>query len=307
MHEHHHDRDHQRQVVGRKLVISTSLMLLFFGFELGAGIWSNSLALVGDAFHNLTDSMALGLALAAMRLERRPPTHTKSFGYHRAGVLAAFVNAGVLVALTLFLVVEAWERFQTPQTIDSTWMLAAATVALALNTALTLWLRNDSKHDLSVRSAVLHLFADAVSSVGVIAAALLINATGANWIDPFVSLLIAVLILWSAWGILRETINLLLEGTPSGIDPQQVINDLAREDGVYGVHHLHIWAIAPSRPALSCHLMLGDVTLKSTGEILSRVNAMLAERYRIAHTTIQFEYAGCPLDDPFCTPRTSDE
>lgn len=299
MNDHQH---HERRKLGRKLGWATALTVLFFGGELGVGIYANSLALIGDAFHNVTDAIALTLAMLVLRLERRPATHGKSFGYTRAGVLAAFVNAAMLLGITAFLLIEAWDRFNNPQPVDSFWMLTAAGIALVLNVSMTLWLRQESKRDINIRGAVVHLTADSLASAGVIIGALLIRATGSSVYDPAVSVVIGGLILLSSYGILRETVNLLLEGTPSGIDPQAVTRDLAAQAAVLGVHHLHIWALGPSRPALSCHLMLGDVSLKSTGEVLARVSAMLSEKYQIAHTTIQFEHVDCAVDDPFCVP-----
>jgi cobalt-zinc-cadmium efflux system protein len=146
------------------------------------------------------------------------------------------------------------------------------------------------------------MLGDAISSAGIIVAALLIRRTGALFWDPAVSIAIGVLILWSSWGILREAINLLLEGTPAGIDPESVTRAIAALDGVDGVHHLHIWALGASRPALSCHLMVGDIPVRSTGNLLARVNAMLEHEYGIAHTTIQFEFASCDAEDPYCVP-----
>jgi cobalt-zinc-cadmium efflux system protein len=148
------------------------------------------------------------------------------------------------------------------------------------------------------------MLGDAVSSAGIIVAAVLIRMTGSQLWDPAVSILIALLILWSSWGVLGETVNMLLEGTPSSINPDSVTASLASIDGVFGVHHLHIWALAPSRPALSCHLMVGDVAVKTTGKLRDEVNAMLASNYHIAHTTIQFEYANCDINDPYCVPYT---
>lgn len=287
--------------VSHKLIISTILTLLFVGLELWAGFWANALALVGDALHNLTDSAALILALIVVFVERKPATRFKSFGYQRAGIIAAFVNAGALVGFTLYLLVEAWERLRNPEPVNTFWMIVVAGIGIVLNFGITLWLRRESRDDLNIRAAVVHLFGDTLSSAGVIVAALLIFWTGETIYDAIVSLLIAILIFWSAWGILKETVNLLLEGTPAGIDPEEVTRDIASEEGVFGVHHLHIWALAPSRPALSCHLMLGDVSVRRAGEILNRVNQMLSDRYGIGHTTIQFEHAtACPDDDPYC-------
>jgi cobalt-zinc-cadmium efflux system protein len=181
-------------------------------------------------------------------------------------------------------------------------MLVTAAAGLLLNGAITLWLREHSHQNLNIRSAVLHMLGDAFSSAGIIAAALLIRSTGALFWDPAVSIAIGVLILWSSWGILREAINLLLEGTPAGIDPDAVTKAIAALDGVDGVHHLHIWALAPSRPALSCHLMVGDIAVRSTGNLLAQVNELLDREYGIGHTTVQFEFATCDVDDPYCVP-----
>ena len=297
---HHHDHS-----VSRKLVIASAATIVFVVVELAIGLWSGSLALIGDAVHNFTDSLALLLALFAVRLERRPATAEKSYGYHRAGVLAAFINAGSLLALTIYIFWEAIARLRAPHAVDSGAMLGTAVVALVLNSVITLWLREAGRHDINIRSAVLHMLGDAVSSAGIIAAALLIRFTGASYWDAVVSLGIGVLILWSSWGVLREAMNMLLEGTPAGIDPETVQRALAALDGVEGVHHLHIWALGPSRPALSCHLMVGDVPVKSTGNLLARVNEILEHDFGIAHTTIQFEFASCDVDDPYCVPYSS--
>jgi cobalt-zinc-cadmium efflux system protein len=271
---------------------------------MAVGIIGNSLALAGDALHNLTDVLALLLAFAAVRLERRPATTEKTYGYQRAGILAGFINAGLLIGFTIYIFVEAIERFRHPHVVNEHLMLVTAIVAIVLNTAITLALRREGKDDVNIRAAVIHMLGDAVSSVGIVIAALLIGATGNTVWDPAISIFIGLMILWSSWGVLRETINLLLEGTPFGIEPDDVTRSLSGVDGVFGVHHLHIWALAPSRPALSCHVMVGDVPVKSTAKLLDELNAMLAERYKIAHTTIQFEFANCADDDLFCVPYT---
>src|SRR3954451_8448399 len=296
---HHH---HHIASTSRKLLIASIATGAFVIVEIVVGIRANSLALVGDALHNITDTLALLLALFAVRVERRPATSAKSYGWHRAGVLAAFINAAALAAFTIFLFVEAIARLRTPAAVNSTAMLWTAAAGLVLNGAITLWLREHGHQNLNIRSAVLHMLGDAFSSAGIIAAALLIRATGALYWDPAVSIAIGVLILWSSWGILREAINLLLEGTPRGIDPEAVTRAIAALAGVDGALHLHIWALGASRPALSCHLMVGDIPVRSTGNLLARVNAMLEREYGITHTTIQFEFATCDVDDPYCVP-----
>ncbi len=297
---HDHQQPVERRQISRRLVIATFANAAFVVIELTVGIYANSLALIGDALHNLTDVVALFIALIAVLLERRPATPSRTYGFQRAGVLAAFVNAATLVGLTVYIFVEAWSRFLNPEDVDTSLMIIVAFIGVLLNGAVTLWFREAGRHDVNIRSAVIHMFADTLASAGVILAALLIRATGMPMFDPLISVMIGILILWSSWSILRETVNLLLEGTPRGIDPEQVTRDLAMQEGVLEVHHLHIWAIGPSRRALSCHLQLGDVSLRSAGDVLKRVNALLAERYGIAHTTIQVEHLGCPVDDPFC-------
>lgn len=299
MHQHQHA---QPRAVTRKLVIASIATMLFVVVELGAGVHASSLALIGDALHNFTDTLALVIALIAVRLERRPPTIEKSFGYQRAGILAAFVNSGALVAFTIFIFIEAVQRIRVPHRVDSIWMIGTAAIAIALNAAITLSLLREGRDDMNIRSAVLHMFGDAISGAGIIVAAVLIRMTGSTLWDPAVSVLIGILILWSSWGIFREAANLLLEGTPSGIDPDEVQRSLAAIDGIAGVHHLHIWAIGPARPAMSCHLMVGDVPLRTTASMLASVNEMLAHEYGIVHVTVQFEFAGCAEDDPFCLP-----
>jgi len=296
-HSHHHEHP---PAVGQKLLWATVATLLFVGAEAGVGIAANSLALIGDALHNFTDALALVVALAAVRLVKRPATSAKSFGYQRAGVLAAFVNSSALVGVTIFVFVEAVRRIQRPEPVNTLWMIYVALAALILNSTIALSLRHEGREDINIRGAVLHVLSDALASVGIVLGALLIRWTGKVVFDPILSIAIGIVILMSSWGILRETVNLLLEGTPRGIDPEAVTAAMGELEGVRGVHHLHIWALAPSRPALSCHVLLGDVSLKSTREVFSRISEMLGERFHISHSTIQFEHMGCPEDDPFC-------
>lgn len=295
----HPDR---RADVSRKLILATAATIVFVVIGVVVGWWSNSLALIGDALHNFTDSLALVLALVAVRFERRKPTSSKSYGYQRAGILAAFVNAGTLLGITAYLFVEAFDRFRDPRPVNELAMIATALAGVVLNVVITVALRKEGQHDLNIRAAVIHMIGDAISSIGIIIAAVMIRATGSTLWDPAISLLIGAMIVWSSWGILRETVNLLLEGTPQGIDPDDVTRSIAELEGVEGVHHVHIWAIGSSSPALSCHLMVGDVPIRNTAKLLDRVNAMLEERYHITHTTIQFEFANCSADDPYCVP-----
>jgi len=301
-HGHGHHHHHHHATVTRKLTIATAANILVVIAEIAVGLYAGSLALIGDALHNLTDAAALVIALFAVRLELREPTHQKSFGYQRAGVLAAFINAGLLAAFTIFLFRESWERLQHPHAVHTGAMLIAAAVALLVNAGTAISIHHESREDVNVRGAFVHMVGDAVSSAGIIVAAILIRLTGSTQWDAIVSILIGLLILWSSYGVLRESMNLLLEGTPAGIDPAAVTQALGGIDGILGVHHLHIWALGPSSPALSCHLMVGDVPVKNTAGLLEEINAMLARDYRIVHTTIQFEFAECAIGDPNCVP-----
>ena len=301
-HGHHHHAQSHGTSVSRKLGIATGANMAVVVAEIAIGIYAGSLALIGDALHNLTDAVALAIALVAVRIARRAPTNEKSFGYHRAGIVAAFINSAMLVGFTLFVFREAFERLRNPQDVHTTAMLIMAAIALLVNGATAFSIHHESREDVNIRGAFVHMISDAVSSAGIIVAALLIRATGSTQWDAVISLFIGVMILWSSWGVLKESLNLLLEGTPAGMDPAAVTRSLGAIEGVHGVHHLHIWALGPSSPALSCHLMVGDVPVKDTGKLLDEVNAMLAREYRIAHTTIQFEFAECAADDPYCIP-----
>ena len=196
--------------VSRKLLVASIATFVFVLIELAAGIFSNSLSLIGDSFHNFTDTLALLLALFAVRLERRPATTEKSYGYQRAGVITAFINAATLVAFTGFIFVEAFTRFHTPKPVNANWMLVTAAMALVLNASITFWLRNEGRSDLNIHSAVLHMLGDAFSSAGIIMASILIRRTGMGFWDPAMSLIIGVLILWSSWGVLKERVIALL-------------------------------------------------------------------------------------------------
>lgn len=299
-HGHHHHRHGHHTPVSRKLSIAAILNFVVVSGELIVGLLAGSLALIGDALHNLTDTVALVIALVALRLARRPPTSEKSFGYQRAGIVAAFINAGLLMAFTLFILSEAWSRLMSPQPVAPLPMLIAAAVALAVNGATAFSIHRESREDVNIRGAFVHMIGDAVASAGIIVAAVAIRVTGKPQWDAVVSIFIALMILWSSYGVLRESVNLLLEGTPSGIEPQAVYESLARIDGILGVHHLHIWALGPSNPALSCHIMVGDVPIRSTERMLDEIKATLLRDFRISHTTIQFELSTCAEDDPQC-------
>ncbi len=298
MHTHAHNR-----LTGRKLAISLWVTAAFIVIEFAAGIRADSLALLSDAGHNFTDALALGLAWLAVWLQARPPDESKTFGYHRAGVLAAFVNALTLVVLALFIFYESYERFAAPRVVQEDIMIAVAAAGLVVNVVVMIALHADSKRDLNIRGAFMHMLGDALSSLGIIAGGFAIAATGLPWIDPLLSVLIAVLILWSGWGIVRESLNILLEGLPRGMIRDEVHSSLCGVEGVIDVHDLHIWSLSSHSHALSCHAVIADRPLSSSAAILERINHVLETRFDIHHATVQFEHRRCERSEEICSER----
>ena len=281
------------------LFISLAVTAAFVVFEAIAGFRAGSLALLSDAGHNFTDAFALLLAAIGVYLESRPADHIKTYGYERAGVLVAFVNAITLIALAGFLIYESYRRLIHPQPVAESIMIAVAAVGLAVNLGIAYGIGH--RHDLNLRAAWIHMMGDAASSAGIIAGAVAIRLTGWMAIDPVLSLLIAVGIVWSAWGIIKDSLNILLEGLPKGLKLSDVLSDVGRVEGVIDVHDLHIWSLGAEAHALSCHVLIEDMPPSSSDCILRRINEVLRERFRIHHTTIQFEHTRCALADAPCT------
>ena len=294
---HHHGHQHQTGVV---LKWSLAATIVFVVVELIAGLRAGSLALISDAGHNFTDALSLVLAAIGLYLESRPADSVKTYGYHRAGVLTAFVNALTLVGISIFIFYEAWQRFLHPQPVHEWTMLWVASVAVALNAGIMWSLHRDKDRDLNIRAAFIHMLGDAVSSMAIVAGALIIYFTGFNAIDPILSVLIGALIIWSAWDIIKESLNVLLEGLPRGMELAQVTQALQRVEGVVDVHDLHIWSLGSSAHALSCHILIEDMPPSSSNAILQRINTLLCE-FHIHHTTIQFEHTKCALSETPCT------
>jgi len=294
---HYHGNQHG---TGQILKWSFFATILFVVFELIAGIRAGSLALVSDAGHNFTDALSLVLAAIGFYLQSKPANSVKTYGYHRAGVLTAFVNALTLIGIAGFIFYEAWERFLSPRHVQEWTMLWVAAVALILNGAIMWGLRRDKDHDLNIRAAFLHFMGDAVSSVAIIAGAVAIHFTGLDIIDPILSVLIGGLIIWTAWDIIQESLNVLLEGLPRGLELSQVTEAMREVDGVIDVHDLHIWSLGSSAHALSCHVLIEDTPPSESNSILQRINDLLCT-FHIHHTTIQFEHTKCVLSDTPCS------
>ena len=291
---------------GRKLQISLWVTVLFIVIEFVAGIKAQSLALLSDAGHNFTDALALGLAWFAFYVQGKPPSETKTFGYHRAGVLSAFVNAMTLVVLALFIFYESYDRFLNPRVVSEDIMMVVAAAGLAVNVVVMWALHADSRHDINIRGAFVHMLGDALSSVGIVIGAVAISMTGAQWIDPLLSVLIGVLILWSGWDIIRESIHILLEGLPKGMKRHEVCCALRAVNGVVDVHDMHIWSLSSNSHALSCHALIEDIPPSESKKILGAMNGILAERFHINHTTIQFEHIECEHAESICSEHPTE-
>jgi len=270
------------------------------GVELVAGFRAHSLALLSDAGHNFTDGLALLLAWFGFFLQAKPADETKTYGYHRAGVLAAFVNALTLVALAAVIFYESYRRLLQPEPVNETVMLVVAALALVMNGGIMWGLRVARQHDINIRCAFAHMLGDLVGAIGIIAGALAIRATGWPQIDPVLSILIGLLIVWTAWDIIKESLNILLEGLPRGLQLQSVIGEMRHVEGVLDVHDLHIWSLGSSTHALSCHVLIDDVPPSASECILHRLNDVLADRFHIRHTTVQFEHVSCAVSENGC-------
>jgi cobalt-zinc-cadmium efflux system protein len=268
--------------------------------EIVAGIRAHSLALISDAGHNFTDALALALAWLGFYLQSKPADETKTFGYHRAGVLSAFVNALTLVALSAWILYESVLRLRHPQAVNETVMIAVACLGLLMNGGIMLALRRASHGDVNIRGAFIHMLGDALGSIAIIAGALAIRYTGWSQVDPILSILIGLLIVWTAWDIIRESLNILLEGLPRGIRLGDVTSAMKATAGVLDVHDLHIWSLGSSAHALSCHVLIEDVPPSASDAILRRLNGVLEEKFRIAHTTVQFEHVSCAISESGC-------
>ena len=308
MHSHSHGHHHHHHAgTGGVLRWSLAATCAFVALELFAGIRSHSLALLSDAGHNFTDAVALFLSWFGFYLQAKPADATKTYGYHRAGVLAAFVNAVTLVVLSVWILWESIGRLRHPEPVEQNIMIAVAAVGLLMNGAIMLSLKSASHGDVNIRSAFIHMLGDALGSGAIILGAIAITFTGWLAIDPILSMLIAVLIVWTSWDIIHESLNILLEGLPRGLELRDVTASLQGVEGVLGIHDLHIWSLGSDTHALSCHVLIEDVPPSASDCILRRLNGVLADRFHIHHTTVQFEHVSCSISETGCAIPVSQD
>jgi len=292
-HGHSHNHHQHHHGTGKVLILSTIGTLLFVVVEFAFGLTAHSLALLSDAGHNFTDAFALLLALLAFYLQSKPADDVKTYGYQRGGVLAAFVNALTLIGLSVYLLYESYERFRNPEPVHEFTMIVVASLGIVLNVAILWGLNQQNKDDLNIRAAAVHMMGDALSSLAIVIGAVIIHYTGWVQIDPILSVLIALLIIWSAIDITRESLNILLEGMPRGVEMQALQSALREVPGVLDVHDVHVWTLGAESHALSCHALINDMPPSESDCILQAMNSTLLQRFHIHHTTIQFEHIQC--------------
>jgi cobalt-zinc-cadmium efflux system protein len=301
MHPHEHGHDDRAAPGGRRraLTVALALTAAYTVVEIVAGFLTGSLALLADAGHMLSDNVSLALALVALGLAERPATLQRSFGFKRAEVLAALANGVVLVAVAVWVFIEAARRFGDPPPVLGGWMLVVAAVGLLVNIAAALVLLGPRRGNLNLEAAFRHVLGDLAGSVGTLVAAAVILATGWLYADPLAGILIAVLILFSSWAVLRDSVRILLEAAPAGVDVGEVERQLLALPGVVGVHDLHVWTITSGFPAVSAHLIVDDAAHAA----LCRAAAagLLHESFGMEHSTLQVEADG---EEPACTLLT---
>jgi cobalt-zinc-cadmium efflux system protein len=270
--------------------------------EILGGILGRSVALLNDAVHNLSDVPALGISYLAMRWAERPADNEKTYGYHRAGTLAAFTNAFVLVLLSLWLGYEAFQRFRSPVEVVESWMIWTSLAALAVNGGITLGLVRGHS-DLNLRSILIHNFGDALSNVAIIIGAIIIRFTNFHWIDPLLGVAIGLLVLWSSIGILRESSHILLEGRPRELHIEEVARAMLTIEGVNEVHDVHLWSLGGGHHALSLHARIPDMHLDECERVLVAIRQKASQQFGIDHTTVQLERAGLPTHSGYVMPE----
>lgn len=291
-HDHHHCHDHRadsRDALRWTLLLTAVFMVV----EFAGGFWSGSLALVSDAGHMLTDVLALGLSLLAIKFATAPANGKKTYGFYRLEILAALANGVTLIVLAGYIFYEAYQRFRSPAEIRSTMMIAVALSGLAVNVAGFLILRSSSRHNLNVRGAFLHIIGDLLSSVAVVIGGLVIRFTGWTVVDPALGVLIGLVILKGAWDLVKESVDVLLEAAPVGVEAAEVEDALLTVTGVRAVRHLHLWSISSGIHALSAHIQIDDQLTSDSDKLLREINGTLEQRFGILHSTVQFECDQC--------------
>jgi cobalt-zinc-cadmium efflux system protein len=293
-HNHNHNHDHDVSGLGKgKLLLVIFFNLAISAAEVVGGLISGSLSLVSDAVHNLSDSVSIIFSYIAVRISEKPKSKTKTYGYNRANILAAFVNAAALIGISVFLMVEAVQRFLNPPEITGDLVIIVAAVGLLGNLFSVLVLRKSSQENMNIKSSYLHLMSDTLSSVAVIAGGILIKFIHINWVDPVLTLLINLVILRSAFFVLKESVNILMQGTPLGADADAIASKLMDIGGVRGAHHIHVWRLDEKNTILEAHVLLDDMPVSQTAPLNAAISELLEHEFGVNHSVIQFESDPC--------------
>jgi len=280
----------------RNLLIVLSITAVVMIAEIVGGLLANSLALLSDAGHMLTDILALGLSIVALRFAQRPPTASKTFGFYRLEILAAFFNGMLLFFISFYIFYEAYDRLAHPEEIKGLVMIVVAAIGILANGAGIVILKKSALRNLNVRSAFFHIVGDTISSGGVIVGGLLILFTGWYLVDSLIGVFIGMLILRGAYSLLRESIHIFLEATPKDVNVEKMLDDLRKIEGVKEIHHLHLWTITSGIYAMSAHVLIEDLLVSRSAQILQEIESLLQGKYDMEHTTIQFESESCGDD-----------
>jgi cobalt-zinc-cadmium efflux system protein len=300
--------NHQHGIeVGSKLRFGVFFSLFILAAEIIGGILTNSVALLADAGHVLTDVIALALSWYGVQQSKRPASQKMTYGYHRIGVLIALFNASAIIVIAAVILYEAAKRMGKPPDVDSIPMMIVAVAGLAVNIFVALWLRKDSRENINVRSAFWHAAGDALASVGVIAGGIIIATTGLNIVDPIIAILIGLIIVSAAWGIIREGLRVLLEAAPSHIELEKMMEALLELPGVKNVHRVHVWSITPEIHAMSGHVLIDDQAVSKAAVIQKSMEKLLRDKFYIEHCTLQFECENCEADGVLCRLRSGHE
>jgi cobalt-zinc-cadmium efflux system protein len=278
------------------MLIVLSITTLVMIAEIIGGLLANSLALLSDAGHMLTDILALGLSIIAMRFAQKPPTTSKTFGFYRLEILAAFFNGILLLCISFYIFYEAYQRLVHPEEIKGLFMLVVAAIGLLANGVGIVILRKSALRNLNVKSAFFHIVGDTISSGGVIVGGLVILSTGWYIVDSLIGVFIGMLILRGAYSLVRESIDIFLEATPKDIDVEKMLSDLHKIEGVKDIHHLHLWTITSGIYAMSAHVLIKDLLVSRSALILRQIETLLKSEYNMEHATIQFECESCGDD-----------
>lgn len=300
-HEHGHEHDEtiergRGQLSangGKDMLLALSITVLMMIVEIIGGLLSNSLALLSDAGHMLTDNLALLLTFFAMKFASRPATERRTFGFYRIEILAALVNGIILVLISLYIMYEAWVRMRNPQPVQGTLMLIVAAIGLVANLIGAVALKKHRHTNLNIRGAYLHIVGDALSSVGVVLGGIVILLTGWYLVDPILSAAISFVIIYGAWSLVKESVNILLESAPSHINIDAVAAEIAKINGVQEAYHIHLWTITSGVYAMSAHVLIDDRLVSGSRDLIDEITSLLSHKFNVIHSTIQLECERC--------------